>query len=276
MKKVTLFVGVVMMVLAITGMTEVYALDLGQEITIPDLMGSGSGWHGSQEDNETEPGTITNQTWDLEAFFLNGTTLNMLGGYDFVNNSQWKYGDIFIDVDNDIKYGLENDGSGSVQNGNSTVANSFGYDYVLDLNFDEVTGVHTYDVYAITANTTVRTVHYNINQESNAWRYESGGEAVLLGQTLAYSTYTTDELATYGYIFQDDGTSNLHNIVSVDLGFLGAEISNFTAHFTMECGNDNLMGHYDPVPPVPEPSTVLLLGAGIIGLAGFARKRVKK
>ncbi len=53
----------------------------------------------------------------------------------------------------------------------------------------------------------------------------------------------------------------------------------FTVHFTDGSSADYGVQFIDlanDATPVPEPSTMLLLGSGFIGLAGFARKKSKK
>ena len=44
---------------------------------------------------------------------------------------------------------------------------------------------------------------------------------------------------------------------------------NIGLHWTMKCGNDVIEG----AAPVPEPSTMLLLGSGLVGLWGIRKKR---
>src|SRR4051812_31922172 len=65
---------------------------------------------GSCEDNETEPGTIQSQVWDLEAFYQTGNSLSMVGGFDFKNGvahggNTYLSGDIFFDINANAQYG---------------------------------------------------------------------------------------------------------------------------------------------------------------------------
>ena len=68
-----------------------------------------------------------------------------------------------------------------------------------------------------------------------------------------------------------------HYVVSFNLAPIITDLSltklNFTAHFTMECGNDDLIAQ--GTAPVPEPATILLMGFGLFGIAGFTRKKFK-
>ena len=240
-------------------------------ITIDDKNSSSTtGWYGQQEDNEVEPGMIANQSWDLEGFFLNKISnkymLSLVGGYDFKNgNSGYTSGDIFIDINGNAVYG---DIHGpQAQNDNLPVLNNYGYDYVLDLNW---TGM-TYDVYKIDNTSMVQTAYYIQNQGSSPWQYVSGGRKISGGTPLAYNTTAS----AYDAIFS--GGIGSHRELTVDLNFLltenpGLDHINFIAHYTMGCGNDNIMGQ--GTIPNPEPATLLLLGFGLLGVAGLGRKKL--
>jgi len=241
----------------------VMALELGPNITIWDgsyNASSTNSWYSSEkEDQEVEPGCVGNQSWDLEGFFLNGSTLTMVGGYDFANGTQtYPSGDIFLDIDGDYSAGTAPSGSNGVQE----VSNTYGYDYALDLDFSH----NQYTVYSLDSNSRLKTVFYVQNQGSTPWEYLSGATATSEAYAFDYFTGSTG--------LSDNETSfngGTHNAVAISLGFLDPG-TDFTAHFTMKCGNDNLMGQ--GAAPVPEPQTLLLMGIGLLGLAFVGRKKM--
>jgi hypothetical protein len=205
-------------------------------ITIYDGRGSGSGWYGAQEDDEVEPNCVTGPSWDLENFLLDGTELTMVGEYNFVNG---------------VYYAPRNktyiSGDIFLDTAPGTPGNSWGYEYAIDLDFSTM----KYNVVKLDGTSNFDFV--TDIDTSNPWRWESGGTIEVSGADITY-------------------TPGTHNSVSVELNFL-PEGTEFTSHFTYECGNDNLMGRGIIT---PEPATMILLGSGLIGLAGLARRKFFK
>lgn len=261
-------------VLAALCLTFTCSVSLSQatDITIWDKNSTDADWHKAGEDQEVEPGMSHGQEWDLEAFVLDGNSLSVIGGYDFMNGvsavgQTWTAGDIFIDVDGDSVYG---DIDGGL-NENQDVINNYGYDFVLDVDMTNF----KYNVYLISETSIVSTAHYYANEGSSPWQYVSGGSILFENLSFSYTTGLSDDevtaLAGNGVSFAGDMSGvPSHNMMSgFDLSFLGYG-KNFTVHTTMECGNDNLMGA--GVTPVPEPTTAALIGVGLLGVVGIRRK----
>lgn len=245
----------------------VLALDLGTNITIYDERSKNTnGWYGIQEDQEVEPGMTSTQVWDLEGFFMKGQELSLVGGFDFKNGEEgWTSGDIFIDTDGDARFGeIDEWVNSSNKNGNVAVKNKYGYDFVYALDFSD----NHYDLYRLSSDSNVLTAYYHQNQGSSPWRYESGGTFIASG-----NFYYKDGLTDSDTGFLSDSSSSTHYALTgfelADLGLPPGQM--LTTHFTMQCGNDNLMGRA-PV-PTPEPATIILFGTGMIGVGIFGRRK---
>ena len=75
----------IILITLILSVSHAYSYNFGTNITIWDKEGSGSGWYGTQEDQEVTPNCVTGQVWDLEGFFLKDHKLTVVGGFDFKN-----------------------------------------------------------------------------------------------------------------------------------------------------------------------------------------------
>lgn len=134
-----------------------------------------------------------------------------------------------------------------------TFNNSEGWNYVVTKNAAGSWGLYTLDYSKIINTTVAPQLNPNnyIFRTGQAWR---GGAGTYIGA----ATYN---LSSTGLIF----TFNTGNeYFADDVGF----------HWTMQCGNDVVEGKASV--PVPEPGTMTLLGTGLIGLAGYSRKRFHK
>ena len=220
-------------------------------------VGEGQG----RENNETEPGMTNSQIWDLEGFFFSKDSpsknfLSVVGGYNFLDGqySSWvrrnfMSGDIFI----------------STREPNPTGSAPYGYDYVLDLDFSTPENL-TYSAYALSDASTLIDPYFTQNGNSSPWQYTHGDELAITGYDGLSFNFSK---VTSGSEFDIFGVGIHYALTGFDLSFLGHD-TKFYSHFTMECGNDNLMGRGTVV---PEPTTMILLGSGLVGLAFYRRKK---
>ena len=113
-------------------------------------------------------------------------------------------------------------------------------------------------------------VAYSGHSDANPYQV-SGSYSPILTFYGEYDTSATNSNITNndgGISYVIEGSFALSNLTA----YMGGDMTN---HWTMECGNDYLNQTSSPA-PTPEPATMFLLGTGLIGLAGFTRKKLFK
>lgn len=105
------------------------------------------------------------------------------------------------------------------------------------------------------------------------WRFDTPfpGYAIQLwanNNVLASSSAITPAQGTFA-------TSTLSYLVTDTNPFLGSNLTIALVSYGVQTVFDNVRLTNDPINSVPEPSTLLLLGSGLLGFGIFARKRRK-
>jgi len=91
-----------------------------------------------------------------------------------------------------------------------------------------------------------------------------------------------DEFSSGDFVYSSSAIND-HYVIEASflLSNLGLTVgvgdeSDVKIHWTMGCGNDYLDLEATADNPIPEPATLFLFGSGLIGLAGFGRKKFFK
>jgi hypothetical protein len=169
---------------------------------------------------------------------LNGTT-------DTELKAHGKPGDLYINKDGWSASGV------APHYATDTFLLTEGWDYVVG----QPAGTQAFGVYDLTSGFT------NTGDAGGVW---GGGYRSDQAWTGGFGTFVT------GASMVTSGSTMTYEIQDITkLVGLGSTIG---FHWTMECGNDVVEGS---VSMVPEPGSMLLLGLGLLGLFGVARRRGK-
>lgn len=277
MKKILHTLGVAAIVFAVAGIADVYAIPFSygnvettRNITVFDEREADGyvGQNEGREDDEVEPPQATGQRWDLEGMFLDygsqDAMFTMVGGYDFLNGTAGQDpGDLFIDIDGDAVFGVN---SRKAPTGKPT----WGYEFAIRFHSDlDANGTVGYSVFQLDAATQFDQSGPTDVASSTPWKVAEAN-VINTGRAAFWAGLTDDQTGFSGWGNGDGSHYALQ--LSLQEALLNFDFNVTYFHYTMECGNDDLIG-YDPV---PEPGTVMLLGAGLLGLVAFGRKRAKK
>ena len=168
--------------------------------------------------------------------------------------------------------------------------NQSGYDFLSATAFDAPTngsafllGTFTHQNYPISAGTSISSIDLDLTLgnifDLSTTFYFTHNETPNIGNPDMNRDIITLENPTLNAVLSDlDGTNYYFNLI----GFSQDGGDNISSLFKTYEGQGNTAGLYamitsEPINnPVPEPSTVFLLGFGLLGFVGVSKKRLKK
>lgn len=167
--------------------------------------------------------------------------------------SKTELGDLFLSTDGWKPSGTAPYGSDDSTNGEN-------WEYVIDLNQSSIAAkASSGQVALVQTNSSEGMVVNGSVRDAQEWQWIS----FLNAAEPTGSWQILSDISGY-YLLIESALSD---------SFAGATTLGW--HYTMACGNDVIEGPASNVAPVPEPSTVIMFGIGLAGLAGLGRKRIK-
>jgi hypothetical protein len=145
------------------------------------------------------------------------------------------------------------------------------------MNFDLVHHTQSYDVFVLNGGTAFD--NPTDVPGSTPWMVKSGysvlqhGVPFYFGETNSsgFSGWQATNPGSDGDPYWESAADKHYVVSGFDLGFIGpGHETDFVAHFTMECGNDLLVGQ---AATVPEPATLLGLGIGVAACGLMVRRK---